>query len=360
MKSKINIIVFLLFIFGFFFVILFKKDTLISEDERRYLSTKEDLTLETFSSNLETYLLDQFPLRSNLRKVKSFSAYHIFNKLENNNVFNYDGSLIKVSTSYDYSKVDDVINKINKLRKIMFRKNNCYFVLVPDKINFYDKFTNMTPNYETIYNKINEKIYKTTMIDIKDSLNLSDYYITDTHWSQDKIKDISKIILESMGQIYEDISYETKEVKDFKGVLLSWSYSLGAKDDIKYLTNEELENIKVFNFETNKESSIYDFEKMNDEKSLDMYDLFLSGPTSLLKITNEKAISDKTLILFRDSFGSSIAPLLVHNYKNIYVVDIRYMDSSLLSNFIKVDGTEDVLFLYSTTLVEMPGNFKIN
>ncbi|MBQ7871482.1 MAG: hypothetical protein IJ357_05025, partial [Oscillospiraceae bacterium] len=56
------------------------------------------------------------------------------------------------------------------------------------------------------------------------------------------------------------------------------------------------------------------------------------------------------LILFRDSFGSSLAPLLLDSYGKITLVDLRYVSSALLDGL--VDFTDaDVLFLYSTTLL---------
>ena len=60
--------------------------------------------------------------------------------------------------------------------------------------------------------------------------------------------------------------------------------------------------------------------------------------------------TEKELILFRDSFGSSIAPLLVEGYSKITIVDIRYVQSEYLGNFIKFED-QDVLFLYSTMLL---------
>ena len=82
----------------------------------------------------------------------------------------------------------------------------------------------------------------------------------------------------------------------------------------------------------------------------DPYEMFLSGTSALIEIVNPTAKTDKELVLFRDSFGSSIAPLLVEGYKKVTVVDIRYIQSSFLGNFIEFSN-QDVLFLYSTTLI---------
>ena len=60
----------------------------------------------------------------------------------------------------------------------------------------------------------------------------------------------------------------------------------------------------------------------------DPYEMFLSGSVSLLRIENPQNTSGRRLVIFRDSFGSSIAPLLVEGYSSVTLVDIRYLASS--------------------------------
>ena len=85
--------------------------------------------------------------------------------------------------------------------------------------------------------------------------------------------------------------------------------------------------------------------------------MFLGGPLSLVTIENENAKTDKELIIFRDSFGSSIAPLFVEGYKKITLVDIRYMHPNLLDNYIEFNS-QDVLFLYSTSVLNNSETIK--
>ena len=57
--------------------------------------------------------------------------------------------------------------------------------------------------------------------------------------------------------------FEIKDILNFKGVY-SGQYPLETKTDkIRILTNDEIQNAKVYNFETKKESKVYDFEKIN-------------------------------------------------------------------------------------------------
>jgi len=63
-------------------------------------------------------------------------------------------------------------------------------------------------------------------------------------------------------------------------------------------------------------------------------------------------------VVFRDSFGSSMVPLLIAEYAEIIVVDIRYVSPSLLSKLVRFRSNCDVLFLYSTSVLNSYGVFR--
>ena len=54
-------------------------------------------------------------------------------------------------------------------------------------------------------------------------------------------------------------------------------------------------------------------------------------------------------IIFRDSFASSITPLLIEYYSKITVIDNRYIHSSFYLENVEYKD-QDVLFLYSTLI----------
>ena len=85
--------------------------------------------------------------------------------------------------------------------------------------------------------------------------------------------------------------------------------------------------------------------------------MFLSGPLSLVTIENPNINTQKELIIFRDSFGSAIAPLLAQGYGKVTVIDIRYIQPMMLKNFVDFEGA-DVLFLYSTMVLNNSTTLK--
>jgi hypothetical protein len=89
---------------------------------------------------------------------------------------------------------------------------------------------------------------------------------------------------------------------------------------------------------------------MDKAKGKDAYEMFLSGNQPLVTIRNEKNESGKRLVIFRDSFGSSLVPLLADGYSEIVLVDLRYLTSEKIGELVDFENA-DVLFLYSTLLL---------
>ena len=87
-----------------------------------------------------------------------------------------------------------------------------------------------------------------------------------------------------------------------------------------------------------------------DFEAIDGYNIFLGGPLSIVTVENPTGNTGKELIIFRDSFASSLAPLLLDGYDKITLIDLRYMASVNVGRFVEFND-QDVLFLYSTTLV---------
>ena len=86
--------------------------------------------------------------------------------------------------------------------------------------------------------------------------------------------------------------------------------------------------------------------------------MYLCGSKSLITIESPNSLSDKELIIFRDSFGSTLAPLLIESYKKITLVDIRYLQSGFVGRFVEFNGGQDVLFLYSVPVLNNSSTMK--
>ena len=115
-----------------------------------------------------------------------------------------------------------------------------------------------------------------------------------------------------MGAVISDDFTEQELDRDYYGLYYGYAALPVKPEKISYLTNNAIENAVVTNFETNQKTAVYDMEKAAGK---DPYEMFLSGSVSLLTIENPSAKTDKELVIFRDSFASSLAPLLIEGVR---------------------------------------------
>jgi hypothetical protein len=142
---------------------------------------------------------------------------------------------------------------------------------------------------------------------------------------------------------------------DFYGVYASRAPKPLDPETIYYLTNGNLENVKVIDWENGgREISLYDMEKAHGK---DAYDMFLSGELSKVTIENPNAKTDRELVVFRDSYGRSLLPLMVEDYAKITIIDIRYQIPQILLMGVNFENA-DVLFLYSTLILNNSSELK--
>lgn len=357
LKNIIQTSVFVLFIFSVSTACIFAPDQEYSLSERRQLAQFPELNEESvksgeFMKDFELAAVDQFPLRDGLRAAKALFSTKVLGKLDNNGLFYADGHISKIDTpenNYMLNYASELFAKI--IDTNMKDKNaNIYFSIVPDKNAFLaQKNGYPSVDYHGFIERMGDRTEYMSYIDITHLLSLDDYYRTDTHWKQENVCDIAEYIAEQMGtDVRADYTVNTLD-NPFLGVY-SGQYAIPINPDtIKYLTNDTIDNCIVTYYDTGTpvKGEMYNMEKAF---SKDPYEMFLSGVAPLITIENPNAATDKELVMFRDSFGSSLAPLLAEGYKKITVVDIRYIQSSFVGNFVDFENC-DVLFIYSTALL---------
>ncbi|MBQ7337108.1 MAG: hypothetical protein IJW40_01505 [Clostridia bacterium] len=333
-----------------------------SESERRDLAQlPTDITWESILNTkdaetstikqFENFTVDQFPFREWFRSLKANLAMHVFNLNENNGLVIEDGYIAKVESDFNPDLVEYSVGRLQHIYEKYLKDNGGekFVCLVPDKNYLLARdYGYPSPDYDWMAQTVQSALPGMTYIDIFDKLELSDYYRTDTHWSQDKIGDVVDEISAALG-VSDRLSgtYTENSLEDFKGVYYLQSALYPTPDTLVYLTNDVLDACTVYDYETGKTGSIYDFEQFESD---DGYNFFLSGTRALLRIDNPNATTDEELIVFRDSFGSSLIPLLAEGYKSIYVVDIRYVMPDMLGGMIDFEN-KDVLYMYSALVL---------
>lgn len=339
----------------FFMIFGRKKD--YSESERRVLESMPELSAENvmsgkFMSDFETYAADHMPFRDGFRGIKSFCKLKLFVQSDVNGLYLKDGYIGKVESKLNPEMLEHAAEKFSYLHENYFsgKDMKIYLSIVPDKHYFLsaDK-SRASMDYGELVETIKSRTDYMEYIDIFPLLETSDYYRTDTHWRQEKIFDVAQEIARKMNVEF-DVQYVQNRLDiPFYGVYYG-QLSLPVKpDELFYMTSDTLESCVVTSYDTGVpvEKDVYDMEKAYGK---DTYEMFLSGSDALIEIENPNADTKRELIVFRDSFASSITPYLVEGYSKITLVDIRYIQSSMLDKFIDFDN-QDVLFLYSTLIL---------
>ena len=352
MKDKIIVYSFVIYllVFSLFGIIL--KDKEISFTERRKLKDFPEFTLKSdYSENLEKYLLDQFPLRDNFRSLKASFNYKILNKLDNNDVFIYNDYIFK-KEDLNKNSIDNFINHIEITKSYLNEDNNTYMLIIPDKSYYLDSKDYLKLDYDYIYNEIDK--LDINKIDIRNIMELLDYYQTDTHWRQEKIEKVVKKIDKEMSFNYQEQEFIKNTYNKFYGVYYGEASIKRNPDKLIYLTNNIIDNVNVKYLENKNLKKIYNINKLN---SFDSYEVYLDGASSFIEIENKNSKTSKELVIFRDSFASSLTPYLINNYKKITLIDNRYINSLNYKDLITFTN-QDILFMYSTLIVNNSFSLK--
>ena len=342
----------------------------MSLSERRKLKQFPEISMENvlsgkFMSEFEDYAADQFPLRETWRSIKANLVTKMFAQKENNDLYYQEGHLAKIEYPLNEDSLHRAAGIFKKLYTEQIEGKNCnvYFSLIPDK-NYFLGYKHLQMDYEKLTEIMCDELDMMEYIDIYGLLDAGDYYYTDTHWRQEQLLPVAEHLVESMGGEFE-ADYELLEVDGpFYGVYYGQAALNVAPDKIVYLTNKALADCIVYDHQNNKEISMYDMSKLDGN---DPYEMFLGGPLSLITVENPNRLlsslesagssQNRELIIFRDSFGSSIAPLMVDNYSKVTLVDIRYLASAMVGNYVDFENA-DVLFLYSTSVLNHSETMK--
>lgn len=325
-----------------------------SHAERRKLAQKPVFTLDTFASGeyakkTEEYVTDQFPFRDRFRMLKSYFLLAVMQKSDVNGIYEKDGYLCAM----EYPMNEESVIRAAELFETIYNKHlkdsevSAYISVIPDKSYFLAEDGYLSMNYGEFFESMYGETDFLKAIPIDGMLQLSDYYRTDTHWKQEEIGEVAMYLAQQMGAEltgeYKQVTLETP----FYGVYTGQAATNPKPDKISYCTNSVLEECKVYDYENNQEIVLYD-ESMAGGR--DAYEMFLGGNISLAVIENPAAISGKELVVFGDSFSRSMVPLLAEGYSKTTLIDIRYLPSAYIGNYVTFTN-QDVLFLYSTSVL---------
>ncbi len=355
MRKKVNDIVtsalFLALVFGFLLLAIVTPDEDISVAERRPLQQLPVVNGQTIASgqamtDFSAYAADQFPLRDAFRGLKAKIWFDLYQQKDNNGIYMVDGSVNKLDFPLREDSVEHFIDRMNFVYDRYLAGTTPTFVFVPDK-NYYFAADNGYPtlDYEAMKQMLIDGLSQMNWVDLSDRLVSDNFYLTDPHWRSEHLMAAANKLGAAM-----DFNVTVKEFVELEVPYYGSYYGQAPEkvpaDTIWYPVDEAILAATVTDVDRGQEGGVY----WGQGSENDRYTVFLNGSSSLLEIKNPLAESERKLIMFRDSFASSITPWFIDQYSEIIMVDIRYISPVVLHNFIDFENAE-VMFMYSAGVI---------
>ena len=354
-KSGFNLLiaVFLVIIGGLSILNLFIEAPFILVSERRVPERIPTLSASTVTSGdfmygFEPFAADNFPFREQFRTLRAATVFGAFLQTDKDGIYMDSHGI----GSFSHINADSVSLLADKILVVSesLGEMNVFYAFIPDKSIFSNR---AMPGFDYVLTEslLRSRLspHEFTFIPLVDAMSADSFYRTDLHWNQTEIHDVVDALSAAMG-VYVDFSRFTVEFAgDFRGGYAGQLALPTAAEPLYFLTNP---TVSAFYLNMgNGELEVGPVYDLNLFRGLDPYDIFLRGAQPIVVLENVNANSDRHLYLFRDSFGSSLAPILADAYAKITLIDFRFIDLRTLHKIIEFRPGSDVLFLYSSGIL---------
>ena len=169
------------------------------------------------------------------------------------------------------------------------------------------------------------------------------YYKTDHHITSEGSYALYKEYCDLVGASYpEKDEYIVERYDGFRGTTYSGNgYFLNGSDTLEIWDSGLEVNVTLEEKDSKKTDKLFYREHLHN---MDMYPVYLDGNHSYVHIENPRGKSGNLLVI-RDSYAQNLAPFLAYNYKNIYMLDMRYYRNNM-KVFLEDKNIDSVLYVY--------------
>ncbi len=262
---------------------------------------------------------------------------------DENGMYAVQGQWFEAMPDLDEDSVLSFTNRLNAyISQSLTPENQVYYGAIPDKSWYVPDSGWPTLDHSRLAEILRENIQGAAEIDLTPALSLEDYYQTDRHWRQERLQSVLDTLGDAMGFSVKLSDFTENTITPFHG---SFEKKLKnpPEEPFVYLTGGALDSVSISSYQYPELQEVYDLSKLESENT---YDVFLGGISPIVTLTNPNAESQRELVIFGDSYSSSLAPLLCGEYRTVTIVDLRFIFSSLLPDLLTFTN-QDVLFLYS-------------
>ncbi len=367
MKQKLTITLFLVTIFGFSIAMAIVPDRTFSDMENRVLSSFPEFSFKRlvngeYAQELESYLTDQIVFKDALVVAKN-QWDRIIGKKCFGDVYYVDGRYLQAHSYHD-EQLRQNIGYIGKwCEDAQVREK--YFLLAPTAVQVYDVLPygavseDGIKTYEAVKSQLADFTGVTYPVEtMKSHDGEAIYYNTDHHWTMQGAYYGYTQLAEVMGldavgiERFRRIDLE----EGFFGSLYSQAPLLGVEaDEVVFYDYSSLAyTVSIDMTDITRDSFL--FEENFSVK--DKYTSLFNGNYGKITVTNHsnEAKDKGTLLVFKDSYANSLVPYLIHNYREIVMIDMRFYSDSCKELY-EDTKADTVLFIYNTDFINTDSNF---
>jgi hypothetical protein len=265
---------------------------------------------------------------------------------------------------YGGGTADRYAAALNTIKKKTENNVNVYSMVVPTSGDFYtpQNFKKYTASqYDTI-KEISQKLEGVKSVELQAYSALQThkdepvYTRTDHHWFQLGAYYAAKEFAKAANVPFADLNEQnyTKEIiPKYVGTMYSFTKSARIQNDPEDFTYYKPKNsYKASYYDTNY-NFLYDFPMFVPGMPVNSsYSVFFGGDAKIVRIDTD-VHNNRTLLLFKDSYGNAEVPNLTGSFETIYVCDIRYFKPNIF-DFIKQHNVTDLLFSVCTFSTQSP------
>lgn len=366
MKKKtqqVTALLFCGFLLCFTVLNLFSPQRSFSDNENRVLAPFPQFSwkkffLENYTSDLETWFIDQFVFRDQWIGVKAYGEL-AFGKIENQNVyFGKDQWLIGQVDIQDPARMQKNIEKIRQFAETS--EIPVTVMMVPTAAAMESEqlpFGAYNTDQDELIDDMKRQLEGSVQfVDVREALKQKKaslngretlYFRTDHHWTAlgaaagyEALMQVWNLTAMKAGR---DFTYQTA-AEGFKGTqysrsgafwhpgdpILTWEYAEPLSVSVEYDQNGDLQ------------TSLFSAKRLADK---DKYTVYLDGNHALVTIQTSSESPEKLLVI-KDSYAHVLVPYLAPHFSQIQMADLRYYRMPM-SELAREMGVDRILILYS-------------
>ena len=317
-----------------------------SGTEKRYLAKAPhnySLADWTLNDDLETYLSDQVPFREEL--VGLDSRLQVWTgRATQLETWPTGDAIVEPPVQADLKALTD---RTARMREVA-GEIPCRF-LVPPTAGML-RMDEMTPVRRAVYEKEAEVYAGLTgqegfvpLLEAFSSSKEEVFYLTDHHWNDHGVRLAYEALCRAAGlEPAAAEAFTRTDFSPFTGTTQARAGLPAARAD----TLVCMEPAFQVTMEVQGTGETYDHLVFPDKAATyDGYEVYLDGNHGMVTVRNPGA--EGKLLVFRDSFASSLIPYLSANYGEITAVDVRYYSGTFADALETAGKPDEILFLYS-------------